>query len=831
MASFEKTLDKIQHDPSTPKLQRVWKKVRATVAEKSLTAMWHKLNYHCSVLQLQLNLLQSHLQYHSNATLDCKAQIHEIRDTLSTGALQVSSFNDNVQDIKVSVEEVVRSTVATVNHNIGQTSGATTAQLQNISTLLEALQDQVSGNSARLTGPQRSGAMPQEGNSPPAPSDTPIGMNADLRKCLARLCELESRNPDMMLYEEEAETIIEDLEYFLSALFELKQSEDLDSGTGEELKEENQRTATITRRDMRRMRGLVSAAATVGVNQAPKRSTATQRGKVIQTHRTIDLVLPGCKTSITVNKRAFQKCSEPSRQGKLTAGPHAEEFFAIVKASIEDAESPAVLVAYLHQIQSDNGFYSLNPVVSIGRIVPTGSAIFEIVSRGDVEGLRRLLALGEGSLRDRDPRGTPLLHYAAAGAKTTTHGDMCKFLIQHGADVDEMAEDPRQTTGHSRTPMWLTRKVGLSWESITEFVRLFLEAGADPNPIVYDYVNVPDFRYELTFDDDALRLVLNNPIPFIDVESRDSAGRTMLLSFASKCSDFNDPVSLFNLLLAKGADIIARDGQGRNCLRLALESLWEVENADDIRQCLILLIQRGADIHSVDEDGVSTSDYAYQNPTGKEMGSCQADLWDAALSACGYNVRQIRLGYHRVPQYIDEYVDGCFETSFCNFEYQPKAFREFWKGREDACPYYHDPPVWCPRSTLLSGSCPFGGLDWLCPGPEAKSNRCPSSVFAPGQRVNESESDDLYGGDGVIRQDSEDSNCSGKAKLFNIDGSEPSDQSLGRENMNAESSEGHDSTLSSVARIWEIEEEDVDDDPAAESASESSEYHDTCDYA
>ncbi|OAL29584.1 hypothetical protein AYO22_01998 [Fonsecaea multimorphosa] len=781
IANFKKDLDKIQYDPTTPKIQKAWKRVRAALTEKQLTAMWHKLNHHCNVLQFQLNLLQS------NDTLDCKTQIHEIRDTLSAGTLQISSLNENVQDIKDSVEEVVRSTAAAVNHTIGQTSGATLAQLQNISTLLEALQNQVSADATQFSLPQHCRAPTQEDSPLFAHSNEPVRGNLELRECLARLCKLESQVSGTMLYEE-ADTIIEDLECFLSELMELEDSEVL--GTAKKRKKEIGEDETVTRRDLKRMRGLVSASPAVEVNQAPKRFTTKSAGKVVQKNRSIELVLSGCRATITINKRAFQAFGNPSEPGELTTGPYAEEFFATVKASIEDSKSPAVLVAYLRQIRFDNGFSSLNPVISIGKTLPRSSAIFDIVRNGDVEGLRRLLARGEGSLRDRDTKGIPLLHYAVAYSEGRKTDDMCAFLIQNGADVDEVAHDPSSAFGMSQTPMWLSG-------GNPEVARLLLVAGADPCSALYLRTGDSNSKYSmLRFGDHGMKLILSNPIPFVDIESRDSRGRTMLLSVAADCARLRDPVSFLNLLLSKSADNGARDKYGRNCLQLALRSFWHQYQADKVRQCIVFLIRSGADIHSVDGEGISISDEAYKDPTATMLGSGRGDVWDAALSVCGYDIRQMRHGYHRLPRYDD---------TECPI-YQRKFFKYLWKGREDACPYYHDPPVWCPRSILPSGQCPFGGEDWLCPGTNAAFSQ-------------DAKTDDLYGADDIVRARSEDSHRIEEAKFYGVSESKESDST--------DSSNAHAELSSRTAPMRDIAQED----PAAESASDSSsEYNDTYEY-
>ena len=85
------------------------------------------------------------------------------------------------------------------------------------------------------------------------------------------------------------------------------------------------------------------------------------------------------------------------------------ESSATIKAFLNHSESLTVLVVHLHQIQVDSGYSFLNPTLSVGKALADDSPIFDIVERGDVEQLQSLLAQKEGTLRDRDSYGTPLL--------------------------------------------------------------------------------------------------------------------------------------------------------------------------------------------------------------------------------------------------------------------------------------------------------------------------------------------------------------------------------------------------------------------------------------
>lgn len=52
----------------------------------------------------------------------------------------------------------------------------------------------------------------------------------------------------------------------------------------------------------------------------------------------------------------------------------------------------------------------MNPIISVGRILPDDSPLFAIVKGGDVDELKHLLLQRQCTLRDRNSSGTPLLH-------------------------------------------------------------------------------------------------------------------------------------------------------------------------------------------------------------------------------------------------------------------------------------------------------------------------------------------------------------------------------------------------------------------------------------
>lgn len=113
------------------------------------------------------------------------------------------------------------------------------------------------------------------------------------------------------------------------------------------------------------------------------------------------------KITIALNERSA--LNPHDSQSRLTN--QSDNVETVTRVQVKQRSNPsAIVTAYLHHVQGPAGFHSLNPVISVGRILPDDSAIFTIVSCGDVNQLKRLLMERQCTLRDRDSGGTPLLH-------------------------------------------------------------------------------------------------------------------------------------------------------------------------------------------------------------------------------------------------------------------------------------------------------------------------------------------------------------------------------------------------------------------------------------
>jgi hypothetical protein len=159
---------------------------------------------------------------------------------------------------------------------------------------------------------------------------------------------------------------------------------------------------------------------------------------------------------------------------------------------------------------------------------------------------------------------------------------------------------------------------------------------------------------------------------FIDVNLKDGWGDS-LLNIAAQ-ADFRgcDPRKV-DFVLRRGAKIDSRNHSGQSCLHLLVGWARNPRTANEA-EFLILVIRGGADIHAVDNYGNSVSEIAYNLCY---MPGYAGELWDYALSECGYDILQ---------------------------DTPAQIFERLWHGRETLCPYYDDPPLW-PQQGLICNGC------------------------------------------------------------------------------------------------------------------------------
>ncbi|MEO2282059.1 ankyrin repeat domain-containing protein [Pseudoalteromonas pernae] len=206
-----------------------------------------------------------------------------------------------------------------------------------------------------------------------------------------------------------------------------------------------------------------------------------------------------------------------------------------------------------------------NPEVSIPELVKAGQSvhvrnektgtppIIKAVINEKLRALKVLIELG-ANINDRNMKWKTPLHYSMPAnyhRNPKVLLSITKLLIEHGADVN-------LTDREENTPLFYAAEYGEP-----ELIHTLIEAGANVN-------------------------------------LKNKSQSTPLLTFLSTSNDYKS----FQLLVNAGADIHAKDQQGRNALHhQALSGSVSFEDRQDFKKINQYLIKNGIDINSQDIDG------------------------------------------------------------------------------------------------------------------------------------------------------------------------------------------------------------------------------------
>ncbi len=213
--------------------------------------------------------------------------------------------------------------------------------------------------------------------------------------------------------------------------------------------------------------------------------------------------------------------------------------------------------------------------------------------QGDTKTVLLLLDQGAdvNARADREAMtGMTPLHWAAMYGQTET----VKALLARGADINARTGYSGETAIHlAVTPYRVVQ--GQTDAEREATVRTLLEAGAD--------VHIKTTRGATLLCTAAYHLSPNIVGRILDkardTEERDGRGQTPLWCAAGSPFDRTGNV---RLLLARGADVNARDNQGKSVLAIAAQ----VGNTEAVR----MLLAKGADVGIKDQDGYTALDRA-----------------------------------------------------------------------------------------------------------------------------------------------------------------------------------------------------------------------------
>ncbi|KAK0652665.1 hypothetical protein B0T16DRAFT_490474 [Cercophora newfieldiana] len=619
-------LRKLNPSPTERQTGKLWKKLTAVMSEKELQAMKHSINHHVSSLVLQTSLTQIDLIWESKHHL--QNLVSEIRSAPAPSASSASGL--------VSCCQHGRSLPAPEGHQAADSKALTRERQSDI------LQDLV----------------------------------------LLQVPHLIYRE-EYLLQSMEARAVATLLEQMISAAMDRLstkravgiQHHSTDSAPRDTTKASKRQISVCTdvELELRLMSRLITSSRQISVNHCGRRRPCRERGTIVSQQRkrkkiTIDEGL----LMLTSLKRSRLPMTTNSGTSSFTHFEAAgREFRGTVSFFPTNPLSSLMIIASVHQEEVRGGTYCETPRLCVNRLLPSDSRVFNLVREGRLEELQAMVSRGEASLRDRDVQGMSLLHYA------TSHPATCRFLIDSGADVNEIAGKSDQAESlpilSATTRATTSVRGSAEFEAAKECIQILLRSGADPTISLKSRES--PFHLACTPKDiDILDVFLDLGREFAHIELADSHGRTPLLRICSWYSTYS--VEAFSYLIDAGADINARDSTNATCLHLAIENAKR-PHSDEL-DVLCYLVHRGADVNAVTAEGMSVSDVAY-NPSSTDivykLGSYRGDLWDAVLARTGHN--PAAAPNDRQPkQFTASYIRADFEA--------------LWNGQEHLCPYFHD---------------------------------------------------------------------------------------------------------------------------------------------
>ncbi|KIX02695.1 uncharacterized protein Z518_08637 [Rhinocladiella mackenziei CBS 650.93] len=285
--------------------------------------------------------------------------------------------------------------------------------------------------------------------------------------------------------------------------------------------------------------------------------------------------------------------SSPSSQ-KLSRSPASKAKAASPRVTSDDVE--------LSPVQNGQAERSL----------PLEEDIMQCARIGALEHIQKMIQSGQHDAKYKDEEGITPLHWAAINNQYA----VCKYLIEHGADVNAKGGESNATA-----VMWASQRCHFY------VVNLLLHNGADPLLTDGQGYNI---LHLATIDGNALllTLLLQQNIP---VDIPDPQGHTCLM-----WAGYKGWPACVDLLLRWGANVNATDNNGYTPLHWAL--------VKGSKPCLDKIIEYGADRFAKTNEGKTP------NICAEEMNTKRA--YHRSLAGHGYdssgNIKTLPLNLHTV---------------------------------------------------------------------------------------------------------------------------------------------------------------------------------------
>ena len=373
----------------------------------------------------------------SNTTKSCERHVVELGDAVientANGVRQMtlikqqiaefSALDGSVKGLRDSSADQLQASVGSVLQKIEESTETSQQQNETLCKLLNVIQTQLLVRPPQT--PSQDGHLSPFSCGPAEAAETALD-ESSFMDVIQRLSVLIEQN-EGTLHEEEANAIIDELVLLMQNISKEQTLEDRSQPKARK-RTSDDNEGDITSREMKRFCGLVMGSLGVNVNkrrkQAPpptlvlirssngvvpaSRSSVTNKGKLVQKYRNKEAKIGNSTTTIILRERTWKDLTADRHM--LEEQRQLTEHMMNMQTFVQHHEGSFVLTVQLFQTQVSAGNLIFNPFVSIGKTLPQDSPIFSIVKKGDVEGLQNLISRHEGTLRDRDCFGTPLLH-------------------------------------------------------------------------------------------------------------------------------------------------------------------------------------------------------------------------------------------------------------------------------------------------------------------------------------------------------------------------------------------------------------------------------------
>ncbi|EQB45892.1 hypothetical protein CGLO_15167 [Colletotrichum gloeosporioides Cg-14] len=423
IGKLQKKIGKLQVRPNDKFHGIVWKRLKMAFNDDEIAQMLDALSGYVNKFTLEISVIELRLMHQNAGHMSqlvaggerhfaMARQHHSILDKVEK---DVGEFFPQIQQVQNGVDAVAVKITSMQSLSVRQSVG--------IAERLEKLETEVARMSLRNKAPVNDYGIHDTMWAVPLEET----QNSTILASIRNLCGLVDRR-ERHIESDEAQDIIEDLETLLHDLNSSKSN--CQRAFTSSVAMESLATEKELSRDIRRFRGILSSSTDVTLNHfiTNQNSSAELVGKVNKSIQTwTQHKSQHGHWIISTQKRWRRNTFE---DGDKTI----QDSIASVLFKPKGSHSQFVIKATVQQFQRIHGFYSAAPSLTVSRIRPRSSRVFHCVRLGDMAGLLQLLASGEASLQDRDDRGASLLHYSFEQPK------MSQFLIEHGADPDDIAQ-------------------------------------------------------------------------------------------------------------------------------------------------------------------------------------------------------------------------------------------------------------------------------------------------------------------------------------------------------------------------------------------------------